>query len=416
VSAASVKGGDSASTVAGKTEEEPEETFADIIRQISSASSQPQSDAATANPDTTPRFQLTKLVPAADAESTDETSTTNPTVGKQGNRKESAGLGIGLPGNSVSSIAEGTAKGPSVGLVALPVDIAAPPVTIKPKLGELAEEGSAQHTQIGVQTPSAAISQPEVALNIVIRTGEAAATSQDEGAQQTADNPVVMEGSAGQPGADVAPAALSALPTELPALPAAAAVMPVPVSSLVPGIPGIEVERKKTAADGLGASDAGGAPTPVGQAGAYQDLQLKAEPAKTADNAPPRNDAPRPPVAAQELPAPEKGPAQPLKSLALEFTPDGAGDVRVRLAERGGELHVSLHSNDPSVAKSLRDGATDLTGVLTHAGYEAETWTSGRQRQENPQQRDTETPSRSARSSGAGGESFDGVLQQPDIL
>jgi hypothetical protein len=145
---------------------------------------------------------------------------------------------------------------------------------------------------------------------------------------------------------------------------------------------------------------------------AFQDLQLKAEPAQT-DNSAPRNNAQAAPAAAPELAPPEKN-VQPLKSVALEFTPDGARDVKVRLSERGGEVHVSVHSTDPAVTRNLRAGVTDLASVLAHAGYDAKTWTSARQQQGNPQQREEPAPHR--RNSKASAESFDGVLQQPDIL
>ncbi len=113
-------------------------------------------------------------------------------------------------------------------------------------------------------------------------------------------------------------------------------------------------------------------------------FQLKAEPAKNA-GVNTRSAEHAAPAAPPEPALPEKA-AQPVKSVALEFTPDGTRDVKVRLSERGGEVHVSVHSTDPTVTKSLRAGVTDLATVLEHAGYDAKAWTNDRQQQGNPQQ------------------------------
>jgi hypothetical protein len=78
--------------------------------------------------------------------------------------------------------------------------------------------------------------------------------------------------------------------------------------------------------------------------------------------------------------------AQPLRSLSLEFTPDGAQDVRVRLAERAGDVHISLHSTDPGLSGRLSDGVHELVGTLAGHGYDAEAWTQGQGRQNHAQQ------------------------------
>ena len=197
------------------------------------------------------------------------------------------------------------------------------------------------------------------------------------------------------------------------AVQAVASVVSAIASSASPAT--VEIERKKVVAETSNSAPAADAiKPPVPQTGAYQDLQLKAEPAKATDSASPRNDAPRPTAAPQEPLLAEKNSAQALKSIALEFSPDGSRDIKVRLAERAGEVHVSLHSTDPSTNRSLRAGVTDLASVLAQAGYDARAWTSGRQQQENRQQpEDPAAPQRSTASGGA--ESFDGVLQQPGI-
>ncbi len=113
----------------------------------------------------------------------------------------------------------------------------------------------------------------------------------------------------------------------------------------------------------------------------------------------------------EPLPDQTKTP-QPLRSLALEFAPDGAGDIKVRLSERAGDVHISLHGTDPQLAGRVREGVDDLVGSLSRAGYDAETWTPGQGRQNQRQESDQRKPSGSA-TSGADAEEFSGILQQP---
>lgn len=84
-------------------------------------------------------------------------------------------------------------------------------------------------------------------------------------------------------------------------------------------------------------------------------------------------------------PEPDKQPSQPLRSISIEFAPDGAEDVRVRLAEHAGDVHVSLHSTDAALGGRLVEGVNDLIGTLSRAGYDAEAWTPGQDRQNQRQ-------------------------------
>ncbi len=100
-----------------------------------------------------------------------------------------------------------------------------------------------------------------------------------------------------------------------------------------------------------------------------------------------------------------------MRSLSLEFTPDGSRDIKVRLSERGGDVHISVHGTDPSLAGRVREGVGDLMGTLSQAGYDAEAWTpdQGRHNQRSPHEQ--RKPRRE--SDAASQEEFGGMLQQP---
>ena len=114
----------------------------------------------------------------------------------------------------------------------------------------------------------------------------------------------------------------------------------------------------------------------------------------------------------EELPIDQNKPQPAMRSLSLEFTPDGSHDVKLRLSERGGDVHISVHGTDASLAGRLREGVGDLVGTLSKAGYEAEAWTpdQGRQNQRPPQE---QRKARRDDTSGSTAEEFSGILQQP---
>lgn len=75
-----------------------------------------------------------------------------------------------------------------------------------------------------------------------------------------------------------------------------------------------------------------------------------------------------------EIPEPPKSSA-PVRSVSIDFTPDGAQDIRLRLSERAGDVHISLHSSDASLSGRLHNGVGELVQSLTTAGYDAQRWT-----------------------------------------
>jgi hypothetical protein len=115
-------------------------------------------------------------------------------------------------------------------------------------------------------------------------------------------------------------------------------------------------------------------------------------------------EAPRP-AAMPDQAMPEKA---PVRAVAIEFRPDGVHDVRVRLAEHAGEVHVSVHSADPEVTQNLRDGVTGLTATLAKAGYDARAWTpdQGQKQQEPREERSAKREKRAADTK------FEGALEE----
>ncbi len=101
---------------------------------------------------------------------------------------------------------------------------------------------------------------------------------------------------------------------------------------------------------------------------------------------------------------------QPLRSLSLEFTPDGARDIKVRLSEHGGDVHISLHGTDPSLAGRVSEGVSDLVGSLSKAGYDAQAWTPGQGHQDQRQQSEQRKAPRN-NSGGASAEEFSGIFE-----
>jgi hypothetical protein len=121
------------------------------------------------------------------------------------------------------------------------------------------------------------------------------------------------------------------------------------------------------------------------------------------------------PAAAASPSIPEPPPeatkaATPMRSLALEFTPDGAHDIKVRLSEHAGDVHISLHGTDPALAGRVREGVSDLVGSLAKAGYDAEAWTPG---QGGQGQRQQPGSGKRARARSEAGEEFSEMLPQP---
>lgn len=98
-------------------------------------------------------------------------------------------------------------------------------------------------------------------------------------------------------------------------------------------------------------------------------------PAPRPADHPARSAAPPAPAVrnASEMPEAGKAPAQPVRDIKLDLG-TGDGRVEVRVADRGGELKVAVHTPDERLASDLRDHLPSLSSRLEQSGLRAETW------------------------------------------
>jgi hypothetical protein len=66
--------------------------------------------------------------------------------------------------------------------------------------------------------------------------------------------------------------------------------------------------------------------------------------------------------------------AQPVSRDVSLHLADGQSSVDIRMAERAGEIRVTVHTADRDLANSMRAGLPDLVGKLRQSGFQAEAW------------------------------------------
>jgi hypothetical protein len=81
----------------------------------------------------------------------------------------------------------------------------------------------------------------------------------------------------------------------------------------------------------------------------------------------------RPPVAAPPEPTLQPK-TEPLRDLAIRLSPDGSGQVDLKIQERAGEVHVAVHSASPELTSDLRQHIGDLVTNLDRSGFRTETY------------------------------------------
>jgi len=109
-----------------------------------------------------------------------------------------------------------------------------------------------------------------------------------------------------------------------------------------------------------------------------EDAMPRWSPVPPAPGNPPARSAepaaePPAPAVKQTPELPPKPAAQPVRDIRLELGA-GPGRVEVRVADRGGEVKVAVHTPDTRLAGDLRDHLPSLSARLEQDGLRAETW------------------------------------------
>jgi len=110
---------------------------------------------------------------------------------------------------------------------------------------------------------------------------------------------------------------------------------------------------------------------PTGQANPAANVAAPVPAAPEGSNAPVQPPASAGPAAPIEPAAP---PAQPASHDVSLHLGEGNNSVDIRMAERAGEIRVTVHTPDRDLAGSLRADLPDLVGKLRQSGYQAEAW------------------------------------------
>jgi hypothetical protein len=84
--------------------------------------------------------------------------------------------------------------------------------------------------------------------------------------------------------------------------------------------------------------------------------------------------APAAPPEIPNLEPPRAHVLEPLREVSLVVPGDKAERVEVRLAERAGQLHVAVRTNDAGLTQSLQEHVGDLVTWLEQTGFRTESW------------------------------------------
>jgi hypothetical protein len=141
---------------------------------------------------------------------------------------------------------------------------------------------------------------------------------------------------------------------------------PVPACAAVPqGSPQSSPSSNGPAAAGVGNGPGSGMP-PAALISTPRPANQEAQPANPAP-------APETPLHVSAVETPEP-PAQPVSHDVSLHLADGQNSVDIRMAERAGEIRVTVHTPDRDLADSLRADLPDLVGRLRQSGFQAEAW------------------------------------------
>ena len=354
----------------------------------------PAATAQTVKPSTSsdPIPELPAAVRLAPARFTDTSILTAAPVG--GRRADTRGAATSNAGN---------AQPPLAGIVDLNIPI---PIPVAPKLQVPAgspEPKPATTAVSNTEEPAAITLEPKPILEVKIHLN-----------QLVTETPSVQQPTVAAAQSTVASVALAGQqnPQRGEADPGDADAGPA-AEVIGHAVPRIAINQNAVAVVQQQKPDAGSTPPAAHESAAAPVGALPAPPAPVPQTA--RIATPEPATGSaappEESPLNQTKTQQPLRSLALEFAPDGAGDIKVRLSERAGDVHISLHGTDPSLAGRVREGVGELVGSLSKAGYDAEAWTPSEGRQNQRQQPDQRPPARDTGEADA--EAFSGIFQQP---
>ena len=81
-----------------------------------------------------------------------------------------------------------------------------------------------------------------------------------------------------------------------------------------------------------------------------------------------------PPAAAQLDPAERAQAHGPVRQMGFQLRSDGVGTAQVTLADRGGQVEVTVRAGDPAIVQALRGQISQLTAGLETQGYQVRFW------------------------------------------
>jgi len=129
----------------------------------------------------------------------------------------------------------------------------------------------------------------------------------------------------------------------------------------------------KTAVSSEHPASSHGPDAPAGPADG-ENVWNTAVPSAAGPDTPPAAPAPPASLARPAEVDPPQPAAQPASRDVSLHLGDGESGVDIRMAERAGEIRVTVHTPDRDLADSLRSDLPDLVGKLRQNGFQAEAW------------------------------------------
>ncbi|MGH9645905.1 MAG: hypothetical protein ACRD4E_03730 [Bryobacteraceae bacterium] len=121
-----------------------------------------------------------------------------------------------------------------------------------------------------------------------------------------------------------------------------------------------------------------------------------------------------PPVRAESVIEPPAAPPTSSHDIRVRVPDNSGGSTQLRFVESGGEVRISVHTADESLAQNLRTHLNDLTQRLSDGGLPAEIWkpAASATSSQNDSQRQFQQDGRGSGGQGSGGQSGQQDRQQ----